>query len=117
MRTQKEIPLAAAPPAARGTDSAPWHENLAKRLDMLRLRAAFEEWPGWTAEDTTTAAEAAREIRAIPQALAHGVQEAFVAGREYGHREERLEELNREISLLSSLLAQRAWGRSGSGEA
>jgi hypothetical protein len=117
MRTQQETPPAAAPPPARGTDSAPWHEDLAKRLDTLRLRAALEEWPGWTAEDAATAAEAAREIRAIPQALAHGMQEAFVAGREYGHREERLDELNREISLLASLLAQRAWGRSGSREA
>lgn len=117
MRAHHETPPADAPPTTQGTDSEPWHENLARRLDSLRTRAALEEWPHWTAEDMSTVAEAAREIRAIPQALAQGMQEAFVTGREYGHREERLDELNREISLLSSLLAQYAWGRSGSREA
>jgi len=117
MRTQKETPPADALAGAQGTDSKPWHEDLAGRLDALRIRAAVEEWPRWTAEDTSAALEAAREIRAIPQALGEGMKTAFLAGREYGHREERLDEVNTEISVLSSLLAQQAWGRAGSREA
>lgn len=45
------------------------------------------------------------------------MQEAFVAGREYGHREERLDEINRDISVLASLVAQEAWGSGGAGNA
>ena len=117
MRTQNDTLRADASPAGEANESLPWQEDLARRLDALRMRADLEGWPDWTAADTSTAAEAAREIRAIPQALAEGMKEAFVAGREYGHREERLDEFNREISALSSLLAQQAWGGSGSGEA
>ncbi|HSH76204.1 MAG TPA: hypothetical protein VLA09_11015 [Longimicrobiales bacterium] len=85
-------------------------ERLAARLDSIAARAASERWPDWTDADAQVTTYAAREIRAIPEALAVGMREAFAVGREYGHREERLEEVQREADALSSFLAQQAWG-------
>jgi hypothetical protein len=90
-------------------------EDLAARLDAIRARAASEGWPAWTEEDAHVIATAAADIRTIPEALAEGMKQAFTAGREYGHREERLDEINRELVVLSRFLAQRAWGGGGAG--
>jgi flagellar biosynthesis/type III secretory pathway protein FliH len=117
MRTQRQRLTTEARPPSGAREESRWFEELATKLDRLRQRAASEEWSTWTDEDTATATAAAQEIRAIPEALAQGMKEAFAAGREYGHREGRLDELDEEIRLLSSLVAQQAWGGGGSGRA
>lgn len=90
-------------------------EELAARLDSIVARASRQGWRGWTEEDARAVAAAAREIRALRQALAEGMREAFAIGREHGRGEELLDRLNREIEELSSRLARQAWGR-GEGE-
>jgi hypothetical protein len=95
------------------TDAAatsPGFEELAAMLEAITTRAEAHGWPGWSEMDARVLEAAAREIRAIPEALARGMNEAFSIGREYGHGEEALDELNREIAELSSSLARQAWG-------
>jgi hypothetical protein len=90
-------------------------EALAGRLEALAARAVAHAWAGWSETDARDVEAAASEIRAIPKALAQGMKEAFTIGREYGHREEALDDLNREIATLSNGLARQAWGRRGTG--
>jgi hypothetical protein len=92
-------------------------EELAARLDAVVRRAEAERWSGWSEADGEALEAAAREVRAIPAALARGMNEAFTLGREYGHGEEALDELDREIAELSSDLARQAWGGRGAGRA
>jgi len=102
-------------PAADSDDTAEetlsdGFEALAAKLEALASRAAAHAWSGWSETDTRDVEAAASEIRAIPKALAQGMKDAFTIGREYGHREEALDDLNREIAALSNGLARRAWG-------
>jgi hypothetical protein len=90
-------------------------EKLADRLDAIATAAPLGRWLGRS--DARAAATAARQIRAIPQALAAGMREAFDIGREYGHREVELAEIEQETTTLSTLLARQAWGGGHPGKA
>lgn len=96
-------------------EQPPSFEELAARLNAIASRAAEARWRGWTPEDTEAISMAAREIRAIPEALATGMKDAFKVGRQYGRGEEELADLNMEIDALSRKLAAQAWGGGRSG--
>lgn len=88
-------------------------EDLAARLRAIIRRASAEQWPGWTEEDAHAITAAVREIEAVPEALEQGMREAFAIGREYGHGEDVLAALNREIREASARLARQAWSGGG----
>jgi len=111
--SQFDLPPSGHP--AAGEPASEGFEELAARLEALAARAAAGACASWSETDTRALEAAAGEIRAIPHALARGMKEAFALGREYGHGEEALDELDREIAELSSNLARQAWGRRGPG--
>jgi hypothetical protein len=90
-------------------------EELADRLDAIATAGPLGRWLGGA--DARVAADAARQIRAIPAALATGMREAFAVGRAYGHREVQLAEIAVETRALSTVLARQAWGGGNPGNA
>jgi hypothetical protein len=90
-------------------------EELADRLDAITTRGTLGRWLGGA--DARVAADAARQIRAIPAALVAGMREAFAIGRAYGQREVQLAEIAMETRVLSTVLARQAWGGGDPGNA
>lgn len=90
-------------------------EELAERLEALAARGPLGRRMGLA--DARIAAAAARHLRAIPKALAAGMEEAFAVGREYGHREVQLADHVLEATALATTLARRAWGGGKPGHA
>jgi hypothetical protein len=102
-------------PNGRETATVRALEELADRLDDIAKRAGVSRWLDHT--DAGVAAAAAHHIRAIPEAVAASMREAFDIGRAYGHREVELERITREIHDVSHLLARQAWGGGRPGNA
>ena len=100
---------------ARTIDTHRALDELADRLDDIATGARSGRLLG--RRDAQIAATAARHIRAIPEALAAGMREAFVVGREYGHREVDLADRATRSRSASTSLARDAWGGGNPGNA
>jgi hypothetical protein len=90
-------------------------EELAARLEEMASRRSPSRALGWS--DARVAVAAARNIRAIPEALAAGMEQGFALGRELGHREVELAVQASESGSYANVVARQAWGGGQTGHA